>query len=103
MISVNLAAMLLALQTPTSAEEAAAIVHFNCLANKAKEMDDGISDAATIGAVIAPSCHVELQNWASVVSRHDNKRVKVMILERWKANATNFATRVVLDVRKSRK
>lgn len=103
-------AMLLA-QTSAGAREQAATdgekdaagqSYIACQADKADRLDDGYSDAMTIGRAIAASCRPEMEALAAVLARGSSERMRLMLIDRLASHAPQDASVVVLLARKRR-
>jgi hypothetical protein len=88
--------------TPATKEEiaAAARLYEECQVDKALSLDDGISDARTVGEVIANSCRPQMESFASLMTKDQKRdRVRLMLIERMASRAVQSATETVLFVR----
>ena len=74
----------------------------NCFSAHAAELDDGTSDAASVGAAVAPLCDQQLQEVAAAFTQGEHKRVTENVLATIRKSAPNWATGVVLAYRKAK-
>lgn len=74
--------------------------YLGCLTTHAAEMDDGISDAGSIGRAIATSCRAELMTTAEAMGRGENARVNRLLQERLQSHEEEEGTKAVLRVRR---
>ncbi len=101
-----ISAMAPAREAPATNEEkkAAALAYVQCQADQAETLDDGISDAATIGTVIANKCRTLMEEYARVMTKDQKRdRVRVMLIERMAGRAVASATEHVLYQRQQKK
>lgn len=71
-----------------------------CQFSYAKTLDDGISDALTIGHAVAASCRHEMENMAAVLTKGAKRdRVRLLLTERFANRAAQEASLIVLQVR----
>jgi hypothetical protein len=83
--------------------KAVALEYRECQVQKARILDDGISDALTIGQIIASACRPEMEQVAAAMSRGEkNRRVLPMVIERLASHAAEDAARMVLLERKKK-
>lgn len=73
--------------------------HFDCLVEQTKRLDDGISDAATIGAAVASACQTTLSGVVEAESQGKSRQYRRMFAEELASGAESEATRIVLTVR----
>ena len=81
-------------------KEAAMQSIFDCYAKGASQLDDGRSDAATIGEAVAQICKAELQSYINLISA--NGYEQRLMEDRLSASAPKNATAVVLKLRAKR-
>lgn len=75
-----------------------------CQVDNAIKLDDGVSDASTIGEVIAAKCRPEMEELARVLTKDQKRdRVRLMVIERMGSRAAQEATEAVLVVRREKK
>lgn len=85
----------------TNAEtESAKRAYIECRIAKARSLDDGISDAMTIGRVVAAACRWEMEQVATVLTQGENGRVRSMLIDRMSGRAAEDAAAIVLLERK---
>lgn len=91
-------------QPATDAEkDEAGRTYLSCQADKAGRLDDGYSDAMTIGRAIAVSCRTEMEALAAVLAKGAKRdRVRLMLIDRLASHAAQDASVVVLLERKRR-
>ncbi|OZA21187.1 MAG: hypothetical protein B7X90_02835 [Novosphingobium sp. 17-62-19] len=91
-------------QPATDAErEQAGDTYIGCQIEKARRLDDGLSDAMTIGRAIAASCRTEMENLARVLAKGEKRdRVRLLVIDRLASHAAQDASVVVLLERKRR-
>lgn len=87
---------------PTPAASAAMGHYLQCFATEANRIDDGVSDAATIGRAIAPLCTEERIAAAKAIAE-GRARYEAMAIAQLKNQAPEAATRVVLQERLRRR
>lgn len=74
-----------------------------CQADKAGRLDDGYSDAMTIGRAIAVSCRPEMETLAAVLTKGAKRdRMRLMLIDRLASHAAQDASVMVLLERKRR-
>ncbi len=74
-----------------------------CQADKAGMLDDGYSDALTIGRAVASACRSEMENLAEVLTKGSKRdRVRLLLIDRLASHAALDASVVVLLERKRR-
>lgn len=84
-------------------KEAATRAYVECKIDKAKRLDDGISDAISIGAAIASACRPEMETVAGVLAKGEKRdRVRLMLIDRLANHAVEDAAAVVLLERRKR-
>lgn len=88
-----------ALASPAE-KEAAMRAYMDCRIMRARSLDDGISDAMTIGRVVAAACRREMEQATSVLTQGENARVRSMLTDRMSGRATEDAATIVLLERK---
>ena len=71
----------------------------NCLGRAAERLDDGQSDAATVGLAIEPVCAAQFSQLAEINGRSLNPATYNLYLEKARPHQLEFATNVVLKVR----
>ena len=81
-----------------SADEA----HLGCLHDAVESLDDGISDAATIAAAVAPSCSATMAHLVEVRGRALSKRARYFFAELQRGRQIDYATAMVLRFRKEK-
>ena len=74
----------------------------NCLGRAAEQLDDGKSDAATIGLAIEPLCTAQFSQLSAVIGRGLNPAAYNLYLEKNTASQLEIATGMVLKVRSLR-
>ena len=84
----------------STAEIDAATVNLgNCLGKAAEQIDDGKSDARTVGLAIAPACATQFYQLAEINGHGLNQAAYNLYLEEARPNQLEFAANVVLKVR----
>ncbi len=84
-------------------EDEAGRAYIACQADKAGMLDDGYSDALTIGRAIASACRSEMENLARVLAQGSKRdRVRLLLIDRLASHAAQDASVVVLLERKRR-
>jgi hypothetical protein len=84
-------------------KEAAFRAYTECRLARIDALDDGVSDALTIGIVVASACQNERENIAAVLTQDQKRdRVRVGVLERMNARAGSEAAALVLIRRKQK-
>ncbi|MCM3420552.1 hypothetical protein [Sphingopyxis alaskensis] len=81
-------------------KEAAMRAYMDCRIIRAQSLDDGISDAITIGRVVAAACQREMEQAAAVLTQGENARVRSMLTDRMSGRAAEDAATIVLLERK---
>ncbi|HUE63598.1 MAG TPA: hypothetical protein VMO78_04405 [Rhizomicrobium sp.] len=71
----------------------------NCLGRAAEQMDDGKSDARTVGQAIEPVCATQFSHLVEVNGRSLNPAAYNLYLEKVRPDQLEFAAGVVLKVR----
>jgi hypothetical protein len=74
----------------------------DCFSSRAAELDDGISDAGTIGTVVASSCDAQVQVVAEKFSSGERRGVTDGLLQGIREKAVPWATGVVLQLRRAK-
>ncbi|MAH14837.1 MAG: hypothetical protein CMN65_03655 [Sphingomonadaceae bacterium] len=87
-------------ETSLPTRDEATRAHFNCQLEQARLLDDGKSDARTIGEAVANACVSTLSTVADVLSQGESKRFRRYLWEDLTQNANTEATGIVLMVRK---
>lgn len=105
MLILAAVAVLLVQNGQASEEEkiAATRSYFDCLFKAAEDLDDGISDAASVARGITPGCLSKLQAVGEVYGRGSNSNVRSIVARRFEEEQYGRATQVVLAVRKARR
>lgn len=96
----------IAREAPATPEErkAAAQIYTDCHVANALKLDDGVSDAGTIGEAVALTCRPEMEEFARVMTKEQKRdRVRLMLIERMGSRAANEATLALLMVRQKMK
>lgn len=84
-------------QPATEAENREALLaNARCLYRQAAMMDDGISDAATIGSAIAPACSQSWNVYVELQGRHLSSLARQMLRNRMADDPAQVATSMVL-------
>jgi hypothetical protein len=88
---------------PTDVEKSD-VIHAlkDCYAARATDLDDGISDAASVGGAVAAACDGPLQSTAALFTRGQNQRVTNELIDELRKTATQWATGVVLQLRRAK-
>ena len=81
-----------------SADEA----HLGCLYDAVGSLDDGVSDAATIAAAVAPACSATMARIFDVRGRALSKRARYFFAELLRGRQIDYATTMVLRFRKEK-
>jgi hypothetical protein len=71
----------------------------NCLGRAAEQMDDGKSDARTVGLAIEPVCATQFSHVVEVNGRSLNPAAYNLYLEKVRPDQLEFAAGVVMKVR----
>jgi hypothetical protein len=71
----------------------------NCLGRAAEQMDDGKSDARTVGLAIEPVCATQFSQVAEINGRSLNPAAYNLYLEKMRPDQLEFAANVVLKIR----
>jgi hypothetical protein len=74
----------------------------NCLGRAAEQMDDGKSDARTVGLAIEPVCATQFSQVAEINGRSLNPAAYNLYLEKVRPDQLEFAAGIVLKVRSLR-
>lgn len=82
-----------------SEKQAASENYVGCLFDNARQLDDGRSDAATIGSAVRSACRALYLRSMAVAVQGENQRVKQGFYERAKNSDIELATSAVLRVR----
>lgn len=88
---------------PAADMRAASQAEIGCMKHFAASLDDGKSDAATIGLAVAHACEQETRAAAAVVARGQNGRVQAMTEANLLSDAPKTATEAVLLQRRPQK
>lgn len=87
----------------TDAERKAAMqIYHDCQMEKANLIDDGVSDALTVGNAVASACLPEMNQMADVLSQGENRRVRSMLVDRLASQAGQRASTIVMLERNRR-
>lgn len=78
-------------------------LYISCLHDQARRADDGISDALTIGAAIAPLCRSYMESVAETATRGQRFQVYQLVYQRRLAAEANVAAAAVLTERSNRR
>lgn len=90
-----------AAQSQPGGQDAAMKALGQCFRARVVELDDGVSDAATVGAAVAPLCDGRMQEVAAAYTVGKRRRVTDSVLANIRRSAPNWATGVVLAYRKA--
>jgi uncharacterized protein YceK len=93
-------------QAPAASQaeiEAASRAYLGCLYVGAERMDDGTSDAMSVGAAVAAACHSELAAVAETRTRGPMSTLYVDFLNQMKRDEAADGARAVLMVRQARR
>lgn len=87
-------------ETGASVDEqhAVASVYLDCLAEQIVLLDDGVSDAMTVGRVVANACRSKREDVAAIMSK-GNRRVQRLLSDRLASHAPEDAATFVLQSR----
>lgn len=89
-------------RAPAEVAERAWATYEDCLKRLARQLDDGRSDAMTIGATIAPACETAYVAWMDAkVGPAPTPRAREIAISQSKEYQLSFATRAVLLNRRS--
>ena len=92
-------------QVPMATEEekaAAARLYVVCLAANAEDLDDGISDAGSVGAAVAAACRRERRAQIDVSTRGGMESLRLEMYDDADQADAVRGTRMVLDTRRRR-
>lgn len=90
-------------QGSTEAEKRTATrAYLVCLQEQARRMDDGVSDALTVGAVVAPLCRSQLLTSLEVYTRGWTARDRLPLYESQIAREATIGAQAVLTERRAR-
>lgn len=92
-----------AAQSDGSATGAATRAHIKCQYDQAKRLDDGKSDARSIGEAVATACSATFSSLIDVMSEGESRRYRRMLSEEIARGAIAEATGIVLTIRNSKK
>jgi len=91
----------------TSSDDAelksASNAYIECVGKNARELDDGISDAQTVGKAAAQSCRTELRTTTDIVTRGRDSEARERIYREQIEEEAGVGTRIVLKVRAARR
>lgn len=74
-----------------------------CEQEKSRMLDDGYSDAMTVGGTVAFACRPEMENVAAVLAKGEKRdRVRLLLIDRLASHAAQDAATVVLLERRKR-
>lgn len=77
--------------------------YLNCLHRWVKSLDDGVSDAATVGRAASNRCITERNNLVTVMMHDQNKRVRAMFAEAMVERSAQDGTETVLRYRSGKR
>lgn len=103
-LAVSIATPSIAQDTsPGEADRRAAMqAYYDCRLEKANLLDDGVSDALTIGNAVAAACRVEMELMADVLSAGEGSRVRSMLISRLERRSAEDTAVIVLRQRSRR-
>jgi hypothetical protein len=89
---------------PTAEERDLAIKgYMGCMFEGAAKLDDGVSDALTVGATVARQCRSQLNTMVDVIARGKNRHVHDLFLDRRIADEAQSGADVVVTLRAHRR
>ena len=89
---------------PLAINKDAAVQRFGeCVAREAPALDDGISDARTVGAAAASACHAEADAMTQAYTVGMSPAGRETYRSRLKGLTVDLATRTVLSIRAARR
>ncbi|RYG99986.1 MAG: hypothetical protein EON58_01915 [Alphaproteobacteria bacterium] len=102
MIGLTLLLVMSVQQTPSD-EEIALNAVVECLFAQAAELDDGVSDATTVGRAVATACNSESSRYRATFALQYAPGLRSSIIEAAEAKAFEPATSVVLRARAAKR